>query len=141
MVYLWGGTGPLEAYDPVPGRKQLGGMFGGLFVGERGWIDAFARSRLECGPKEIADELGLGDPEISEGEHNHRENWLDCIRSRGRPVCDVEIGHRAASVGHIGDIAWWTGRSLKWDPAKEEFPGDAAANRLLSRTLRPPWRL
>jgi predicted dehydrogenase len=141
MIYLSGAKGGLQAYNPIPGKKQLGGMFGGLFVGERGWIDAFADSRLECQPKEVADELGLGDAEISESEHTHHENWLECIRTRRRPVCDVEIGHRAASVGHVGDIAWWTGRSLKWDAAKEEFIGDEEANRLRSRVLRAPWRI
>jgi len=141
MIYLSGAKGGLQVYNPIPGKKQLGGMFGALFVGERGWIDAFADSRVECQPKEVADELGLGAAEISEREHNHHENWLECIRTRRRPVCDVEIGHRATSVGHLGDIAWWTGRSQKWDPVKEEFIGDEGANRLRSRVLRAPWRI
>lgn len=142
MVHLIGGTGDLKDHKPVPGRKQTGGMFGALFVGERGWIDAFANSRLECQPEAIAREIGLGPAEISERDHNHHENWLECIRTRRRPVCDVEVGHRAASVGHLGDIAWWTGRSLKWDPAREEFIGnEEGANRLRSRTLREPFRI
>jgi len=141
MIHLGGRTGGLPAYNPIPGKKALGGMFGGLFVGERGWIDAFADSRLECQPKEVADALGLGAAQISEDSHDHHENWLECIRTRRRPVCDVEIGHRAASVGHVGDVAWWTGRSLTWDPAKEEFAGSEEANRLRSRVLRPPWRI
>jgi len=140
-IYMTGGLGLLDAYNPVPGKRQLGNMFGGLFVGERGWIDAHAGARLECEPKELADALGLADAEIDEGDHTHRENWLECIRSRQRPVCDVEIGHRAASVGHLGDIAWWTGRSLKWDPAREEFLDCEAANRLRRRVPRAPWRI
>jgi len=141
MIYLSGARGGLQAYNPIPGKKRVGGMFGALFVGQRGWIDAFAGGRLECQPKEVADELGLGDAEISESEHTHHENWLECIRARRWPVCDVEIGHRAASVGHLGDIAWWTGRSLRWDPTKEKFIGDEGADRLRSRVLRAPWRI
>jgi len=138
-IYMTGGTGKLDAYNPVAGKNQLNAMFGALFVGERGWIDAHAGSRFECQPREIAEALGFDAPDILESDHDHRENWLECIRSRQRPVCDVEDGHRAASVGHLGDIAWWTGRSLKWDPVKEEFIGDDDANRLRARTMRPPW--
>jgi hypothetical protein len=131
----------LKPYEPYPGKDRFRGMFGALFVGELGWIEAFAACRLECYPKEIADKLGLGTPEISESDHTHYENWLECIRTRRRPLCDVEMGHRAASVAHLGDIAWWRGRSLKWDPMKEEFIGDDEANRLRLRTIRAPWRI
>jgi hypothetical protein len=51
------------------------------------------------------------------------------------------VGHRAASVGHLGDIAWWVGGSLKWDPAREQFIGNDEANRFRSRTYREPWRV
>ncbi|MCX8038323.1 MAG: Gfo/Idh/MocA family oxidoreductase [Candidatus Sumerlaeia bacterium] len=131
----------LPLYAPIAGKKQIAGMFGALFVGERGWIEAFAGTRLECQPKEVAGELGLGTPEVSEGMHNHYEDWIEAIRARRRPRCDVEYGHRAASVGHLGDIAFWVGRSLKWDPAKETFVGNEAANRYLMRTPRAPWGL
>lgn len=140
-IYMTGGTGQLAAYNPVPGRDRLGAMFGALFVGERGWIDAFAGATLECEPKEILDELGIEDRSIRESDHTHRENWLEAIRARKRPLCHEEIGHRSASVGNLGDIAWWLGRSLKWDPAKEEFIGDDDANRLRRRTMRAPWRI
>ena len=58
------------------------------------------------------------------------QNFIDCIGSRQPPVCDVEIGHRAASVCHLGVMALRLGRKLQWDPAKEAFVGDAEADTL-----------
>jgi predicted dehydrogenase len=71
----------------------------------------------------------------------HHTNWLHAIRTRQKPICDVEVGHRSISVSHIGNIALWLNRPLKWDPAKEEFVGDAEANRWLDRPKREPWTL
>jgi len=71
--------------------------------------------------------------------NDHHGNWLQCIRTRARCVADVETGHRSATVCHLGNIAYELGRSLKWDPVKEQFAGDEQANRLLSRARREPW--
>ena len=70
-----------------------------------------------------------------------RGNWLDCIRTRQRPICDVEIGCRSVTVCHLGNLAYWLKRPLRWDPAKEEFVGDAEANRWLDRPKREPWTI
>jgi hypothetical protein len=79
--------------------------------------------------------------EVNIGANTHHANWLECVRTRQAPSANEEIGHRAASLGHLANIAFWTGRSLKWDPARERFPDNDAANRLLSRALRAPWRM
>ena len=71
--------------------------------------------------------------------NNHHSNWFECIRTRARPSAHEEIGHRSASLGHLAIIAYRLGRSLKWNPVKEEFAGDEQANRLLSRSQRAPW--
>ena len=71
----------------------------------------------------------------------HFENWLGCVKSRRPPICDVEVGHRSATVCHLGNIAVRTGRKITWDPAAEQVVGDAEANRLLSRPYRVPWSL
>ena len=71
----------------------------------------------------------------------HMQNWFDCIRSRKKPIADVEIGHRSATVCHLGNIARWTNRKLRWDPVKEVFPGDANANQYLDRVRRKPYEL
>ena len=79
--------------------------------------------------------------EVNIGANDHHANWLACMRTRKSPSADEEIGHRAASLGHLANIACWVGRSLKWDPVKEQFIGNDAANRLRSRAMRAPWRM
>ena len=68
------------------------------------------------------------------------ENWLDCMRSRKKPICDVEIGCRSVTVCHLGNLAYWNRRRLKWDPKAEKFLGDAEANTWLDRAKRGPWK-
>jgi hypothetical protein len=69
------------------------------------------------------------------------QNWLDCIKSREKPIADVEIGHRSATVCHLGNIARLVGRKLRWDPVKEEFQDDADANTYLDRVRRAGYEL
>ena len=68
-------------------------------------------------------------------------DFLACVRTRQRPFRDVEFGHRAATVCHLGNIAYWLKRPLKFDPDKEEIIGDPEADRWLDRPRRAPWRL
>jgi hypothetical protein len=70
---------------------------------------------------------------------NHYQDWIDAIKKRTRPVSDVETGHRTASLCNIANIAYTLQRPLKWDPKKEQFVGDAAANMMLSRAYRGKW--
>jgi len=72
---------------------------------------------------------------------NHIQNWFDAIKSRGRPIADVEIGHRSAILCHLGNIARWVGRKLRWDPEREIFPDDEEANAYLERPMRTPYGL
>jgi len=128
-------------YEAVPRKARLAGSFGGVFVGERGWVTSmYSGGPLEGSPYEIFHEMGLKTREVI-GANNHHGNWLECIRTRMRPSCSEEIGHRSASLGHLVTIAFRLGRSLKWDPVKEMFIGDKAANRLRSRAMREPWRM
>lgn len=71
----------------------------------------------------------------------HARNFVEAVRSRRRPAADVETGHRSTLVGHLGNIAFKTGRKLKWDAGRESFVQDAEADRLLGRTARKPWDL
>jgi len=72
---------------------------------------------------------------------NHVRNFLDCLRSRQRPATDVETGHYATTTSHLGNIAFLTGRKIRWDASAERAVGDAEANALLMKTYRKPWEL
>jgi len=130
-----------DVYKAVPSTARLAGNFGGVFVGERGWVTSmYGGGRLEGSPTQIFQEMGLKSREVV-GANNHHANWYECIRTRCQPSSNEEIGHRSASLGHLVTIAFKLGRSLKWDPVKEVFLGDEAANRLRSRAMREPWRM
>ncbi len=118
------------------------GKFGNgvKFTGENGWIFVSRGEIKASNPDILKIELGTDDVRLYRSD-NHHMNWLDCIVSRERPICDVEIGHRSVSVCHIGNISMRLGRPLKWDPALEMFKDDAQANQMLSRPMRAPWHL
>ena len=130
-----------EVYHAVPATARLGGNFGGVFVSERGYITSMSGGGPIDGTPEILSDLAASTREVIIGANNHHANFFECIRTRNQPSCDEEIGHRGASVGHLAFIAYKLGRSLKWDPVKEEFVGDEMANRLRSRAMREPWRV
>lgn len=114
--------------------------FGALFVGEKGWIHVGRSGYLQCFPPKILKQATALRGRKGSVSSHHR-NWFDCIRTRNRTACDVSAGCQSTIVSHLGCIAHWTGRSLKWDPAGEVFAGDSEANRWRARAMRPPWRL
>ena len=69
----------------------------------------------------------------------HVRNFLDCIKSRQRPIADVEGGHQATTACHLANISFRTGRKIRWDAEKEQITGDAEANAMLVRPYRKPW--
>lgn len=110
------------------------------FEGTDGWVQVW-RGGMDAEPKSLLQEtLGPEDVHlyVSPGHH---QDWLNCIRTRQRPICDAEIGHRSVTVCHIGNIAMRLGRRLEWDPVKEQFVNDEEANRWLWRPYRAPWQL
>lgn len=130
-------------YTYADGAKLIcssSGENGIKFIGEDGkWIFV-SRGKIEASdPKLIEEPLSQSATRLYVS-NNHMGNFLDCLSTRKKPVCDVEIGHRSVSVCHIGVIALRTGKKLKWDPIKERFD-DAEANKLLSREMRAPWKL
>jgi predicted dehydrogenase len=118
------------------------GKFGNgvKFTGTDGWIFVSRAEIKASNPDILKIELGPDDVRLYKSDHHHN-NWLDCIASRERPICDVEIGHRSVSVCHLGNISMKLGRPLKWDPEREEFIDDPVANQMRSRAMRAPWHL
>ena len=119
----------MELGDAGPG--------GAIFIGEKGRI-TIDRGYLKSDPADLA-EVAIEKRPAGMVE-NHLRDWVNCLKTRARPVADVEIGHRSATVCHLGNIARWTGRRLRWDPVQERF-GDAEADALLDRVRRKPYEL
>lgn len=110
------------------------------FIGTSGQIDV-RRRNLETTPTELKDQvIGPNEKHVYFSE-NHYNDFLQAIRKRSMPICDVEIGHRTATVCNIGNIGYELKRSLKWDPKTEKFVNDKEANALLSRPLRKEWSI
>ncbi len=121
-------------------RLENGPAGGAILQGELGTI-TIDRGKFVVDPPELAKEpLGEGAVRLYRSD-NHLQNWLDCMRTRERPVADVEIGHRTATICHLVNIARILGRSLRWDPEKEQFLDDPEANAFLDRPRRPPYLL
>ncbi len=120
------------------GEKDCPG--GATFIGSKGSIFV-DRGKIKSTPEDIVTQpLGESDLHLYESK-NHHQNFLDCIASRKLPICDVEIGHRSATVCHLGNIAVRLGRKIHWDPVKEMILNDDDAATWVSRPYRSPWAL
>jgi hypothetical protein len=122
---------------PYPG-EPVGGDGGACFVGTEGRI-AVDRDALVSAPPDIVREPLRPDEVHLYRSPSHSGNFLECIRTRKRPICDANIAHRAASALLLGGVVKQLKRPLKWDPQAEQFIGDDEANRMLSIAKRPPW--
>lgn len=121
---------------------------GCTFEGEKGTIYV-NRGALTFEPDTIEEEP-LKDSDIrlypefknyARARSAHHANWLDCIKTRKPPVCDVAVGHRSATVCHLGSISVRTGKKITWDPKKEEVVGDAELAKWTTKAYRAPWKL
>jgi len=118
-------------------KKVKGGV---RFEGDKGWVWV-TRGAIDAEPKSLLQET-VGPSEVKlYVSNNHKGNFYDCVKSRAETIAPVEVGHRSCSACLLGDIAMRTGRKLRWDPDKERFLGDDAANRMLSKPMRSPWML
>jgi len=110
------------------------------FIGTEGRLE-ISRSYLKTFPNNALADTPLKDTDTHRvyKSENHHEDWLDAIRTRTRPICDVEIGHRTASVCNVANIAYALQRPLEWNPVSEQFVDDAGANLMLDRTYRGQW--
>ncbi|MCL4207068.1 MAG: Gfo/Idh/MocA family oxidoreductase [Pirellulaceae bacterium] len=68
-------------------------------------------------------------------------DFIECVKTRERPFRDIELAVNTVNLSHLGTVAYRLQRSLKWDVARQEFPGDAEANRFLDVARREPWQL
>ncbi len=121
----------------VVNHKQWGDGNAIQFIGTEGTIEV-SRSFLRSTPENIVKlQLKPSDKKIYPSD-NHYQDWVTAIKRRTKPVADVEIGHRTATVCNAVNIAYELQKPLKWNPKKEKFDDDFA-NLMISRPYRAPW--
>ncbi len=115
------------------------------FEGEHGWIQAnyfnAAVGELQAEPASLL-QAKIGPDELHFPLLHEKRDFLNAVKSRGATLADAEVGHRTATLGHLGHIAIQLGRKLAWDPDQERFVGDDEANKMLALPPgRSPWAL
>ena len=91
--------------------------------------------------KNIADVV-IGEKDIKlYKSDDHYIDWINSIKTRKQPICDVETGHRTSSVCQLSNIAYDLNRPLEWNPVKEKFIQDREANKLRSKKYRKPFKI
>jgi predicted dehydrogenase len=121
-------------------RNPKGQPNGIRFVGSDGWIWVSRDEITASDPKLLTDPLPEGSVRLYDSK-NHMGNFFDCVRSRKLPICDVETGHRSATMCHLAAISLRTRKRLTWDSGKEKFTGwhSHLANTYVSRDMRAPY--
>jgi len=130
----------IYANGVVMRHQDFGRKFGVRFIGTKGKID-ISREYLDSDPAGIVtEEIKPGEKRLYYSD-DHYQDWLDAIRAHKDPICDVETGHRTSSLCCLANIAYWTGRPLTWDPAKEKLKKGGKANKYLKAQIRAPWSI
>jgi predicted dehydrogenase len=126
--------------EMIHGRSNLEGKSGIQFIGEqgvitvnRGWVQYEGHGLDELAKTTDKDVKLYDSP-------GHQRDWLNCIKSRKKPICDVEIGARSVTVCHLGNLAYQHRKNLTWDSTNWRF-ADPAANAWLDVPRRDPWQL
>ena len=119
-------------------KDPKGQQHGIKFYGSDGWIWV-TRGVINASNRDILTEKLPDGAKHVYLSNDHIGNFIECVKSRKAPICPAEVGHRSASLCHLGVIAIRLGRKLNWDPAKEQFIGDAEANTYISRPMRKPY--
>lgn len=147
-------AGPVAALPPPHDRAQFGaklvypsgvelvhgGSNGIHFLGSKGSIFV-NRDRLEGKPEGLVKDAPGADDVKLPRIGDHRANWVECIRTGTRPICDVEVGARSVACCHLMNLAYWHRRPLKWDPQAWEFASDSEANTWRDHERRAGYEL
>lgn len=125
-------------------QDNLGIAHGIKFVGENGWVHVL-RGKISA-----SDDSILRDPANKEGSMpvklpvsvEHTRNFVDAIKAKQKPICDIETAVRSDMLCQLASIALKAKRKLGWDPAAETFSNDNEANAWMNaRPFRGDWKL
>ncbi len=124
-----------------PGNKESGAEFGAKYWGDKDTLvidGGDGGCDTEAKAKNFAVPAGGVSVYKSPG---HKQDFFNCIRTRGKTIMNIEAGTRVANLCVLGNLAYRLGRKLNWDPVAERFIGDEAANSALGRPGRKEWHL
>jgi len=113
---------------------------GTTFIGSKGWVSVDRQGIYADPPSLLKSKIGPNEIHLYES-NNHRENFIDCVKSGSATVSPLEAAIRSDTISHLCNIVVRTGRKIKWDPVKEMIIGDEGASRMLTRAMRSPWHL
>ena len=123
-----------------PDRREHGVAFTGtdatLILDQKGW-EIIAEPKKKMSVIEMKRTANAGENVRAA----HVRNFLDCVRSRQAPVENLEVGHHVSSVAHLGNLALRSRSRIEWDAASGSVRGNDAANALITRQYRAPWKL
>jgi predicted dehydrogenase len=122
------------------GPGFTGAKAGITFEGTDGWVWV-NRGAIDAEPKSLLKEQFGPDETRLPVSNFHHGNFIECVRSRQKTICNIDVAVRSDTVCQLAWCAFQLQRKLRWDPAAEVFVGDPDANRLLTRPMRAPWRL
>jgi predicted dehydrogenase len=117
--------------DVRPGTK---------WIGDEGWV-WIDRSGMETSPAGLVNSKIRPDEVRLPVTASHHRQFIDCAFTRGETVAPATVALRSATPGFLGNIAMRTGRTIRWDPVRQQVVGDPAAERLLSRTPASGWSI
>jgi hypothetical protein len=114
------------------------GAWGTLVVGRSGWevIPETKSTGAKNGFEGVPLQKGTG-----QGLDLHVNNFLECVKTREKPNCDIEIGAHVARISHLGNISYRLGRKVFWDTEKQQFINDDEATQMVNAHYRAPWEL
>lgn len=111
------------------------------YEGDEGWVETGDTGQVITHPESLKLEMKQFRRMAGTDASSHTRNFLDCIKTRALTACNSTVMRRSHLASHAAAISWMLGRTVRYDPAREEFPGDEEANRMRDRAMREPWHV
>jgi predicted dehydrogenase len=127
---------------PISGKGSgilFHGTDGTMFLDRQGF--EIVPEKRRTGETSVDRSAPLKVESSNQHHRDHLRNFVDCVKSRATPACDIETGHRSTTTALLGNIAYRTGRRVRWDAKAERIVDDREAARHLARDYRGPWKL
>lgn len=129
--------GPGVSRLKLPTERPLNGI---LFVGDEGWVEV-SKGYIQTSNKSIALTPTLPTEKQLPVVQSLERDWLKSIRTRELPIAHAGIGARTATMCHLANIAYWTGRAIHWDALNQIIAEDEQAKRMMDIPMRGTWGL